>query len=122
MTRFALLLVLSTPALSAFAATDTCSVAGTAYDAAGRPLHSAAVRLIDLQTQQAAFSAADAQAGFAFNDIAAVDTGRYRLDVLSVPTVVTGSHLRTRSVLGMSPAFACGTGQIARQDVRVQID
>lgn len=122
MTRFALVLLLSTPAFSAFAATDACSVAGTAYDSAGRPLRSAIVRLVDLQSRKTAFSAADAHSGFSFSDVAAADTGRYRLDVLSAPTTVTGSRIPTRSVLGMSQSFACGAGQLARQDVRVQVD
>lgn len=122
MTRFVLVLVLATPAYSAFAATDACSVAGTAYDAAGKPLQSAVVRLVDLQTRQTAFSAADAHAGFTFTDVAAADTDRYRLDVLSGPTQVTGSHIRTRSVLGTSASFACGTGERTRQDVHVQAD
>jgi hypothetical protein len=122
MKRLALILFLSTPAFSVLAATDACSVAGTAYDAAGRPLHSAVVRLVNLQTQQAAFSAADTHAAFAFDSVMPADAGRYRLDVLSEPTVVTGSLIPRRSVLGMSQSFACSAGQLARQDVRVQID
>ena len=121
MKRFALALILAAPAVSAFA-TDACSVTGIAYDAAGKPLRTAVVRLVDLQTQHAAFSAADAHATFAFNDIVAADTGRYRLDVLGSPTKVTGSLIRTRSVVGTSSTFACGTGQLAHQDVHVQAD
>lgn len=120
MYRFALALVLSLQAAAALAA-GSCSVAGTAYDADGRPLHRAVVRLTDLQTQQSQFAAADAQAAFQFSDVAAADDGRYRLDVLSAPTVVTGTRIPTRSILGMSPTFACGAGRAARQDVRVQV-
>lgn len=122
MMRFALILILWTPTFSALAATDVCSVAGTAYDAAGKPLRTAVVRLVDLQTLRSEFSTADAHAGFTFSGVTAADTGRYRLDVLSAPTEVTGSHIRTRSVLGKSANFACGTGQLAHQDVRVQVD
>lgn len=122
MIRTALILILATPVFGALAATDACSVAGTAYDSAGKPMRAAVVRLIDLQTRQSVFSAADSQAAFTFNDVAATDIGRYRLDVLSAPTEVTGSHIRTRSVLGTSSNFACGSGQLARQDVHVQVD
>ncbi|MEO5558506.1 MAG: hypothetical protein ABIO49_02060 [Dokdonella sp.] len=122
MIRLTLVLILATPAFGALAATDACSVAGTAYDAAGKPLRTAVVRLVDLQTRQSAFSAADTHAAFTFNDVAAADIGRYRLDVLSAPTEVTGSHIRTRSVLGTSSNFACAGGQLARQDVHVQVD
>jgi len=55
MYRFALILILSIPT---FAFADTCSVSGTAYDAHGRPTRGV-VRLIDLQTQQAALSNTD---------------------------------------------------------------
>jgi hypothetical protein len=122
MTRFALVLILSTQAVGAFAATDACSVSGTAYDSAGRPLRSAVVRLVDLESHKTAFSAADAHSGFSFSDVAAADTGRYRLDVLSAPTKVTGSRIPTRSVVGMSQSFACGAGQLARQDVHEQAE
>ena len=119
MYRFALALVLSTPAL---ALADTCSVSGTAYDASGRPMR-AVVRLIDLQTQQAAFSATDEHAAFVFNAALPGASGsHYRLDVVSAPTIVTGTHIPTRSILGMSDSFACGGGQLAHQDVHVQVD
>jgi hypothetical protein len=122
MFRLALVVVFSTQAFGALAATDDCRVAGTAYDAAGRPLRTAVVRLMDLQTRQAMFMTADAHATFAFDSLAPADVGRYRLDVLSEPTQVTGSRIPTRSVLGMSSSFACGAGQLAHQDVHVQID
>ncbi|HEY6942928.1 carboxypeptidase-like regulatory domain-containing protein [Dokdonella sp.] len=112
--------VLAAAASSGAAHADGCRVTGTAYDADGRPLQSAVLRLVDLQTRQSAFIAADAKAGFSFDAVAPSDIGRYRIDVLSAPTVVTGSRIPTRSVLGSSPTFACGSGQIARQDVTVQ--
>ena len=120
MFRSILALILSTTC--AFALADTCSVAGTAYDSTGKPLR-AVVRLIDLQTQQSAFSATDAHAAFAFSSVLPGANGeRYRLDVVSGPTVVTGSHIPTRSILGMSDSFACAAGQLAHQDVRVHVD
>lgn len=118
MIRFALILILCAPALAAPA--HVCSVSGTAYDLAGRPLRDAVVRLTDTRSQSAAFLVTDAQAGFAFADLA--PDGHYRIDLLSAPTVVTGSRLPTRSILGMSPAFACMAGNTAHADVRVQVD
>ena len=120
MIRFALILVLCAPALAAAASPDACSVSGTAYDFSGRPLRAAVVRLTDTQSQRAEFLATDAHAGYVFADLA--PGARYRLDLLSTPTVVTGTHLPTRSVVGMSSAFACAAGQTARADVRVQVD
>lgn len=119
MTRFALILVLCAPTLAA-ASADTCNVSGTAYDFGGRPLRNAVVRLTDTQTQRAAFLVTDAQAGFAFADLA--PGAHYRVDLLSAPTVVTGTHLPTRSIVGKSSAFACITGNAARADVRAQVD
>lgn len=120
MIRIAMAFVLCCAASGALAAPDACSVTGTAFDSSGRPLHTAVVRLVDVQGQQSAFSATDARATFAFDSV--MPTGRYRLDVLSAPTAVTGSHIRTRSVLGMSPTFACGAGELTHQDVRALID
>lgn len=120
MSRFALVVLLAAAAGTAHA--DGCRVTGTVYDADGRPLRSAVLRLVDLETRQSAFSAADANAGFSFDAVAPADIGRYRIDVLSAPTTVTGSRIPTRSILGTTPAFACGSGQLARQDVRVQVD
>jgi hypothetical protein len=122
MIRVALALIFSTTAFSTLALADGCRVAGTAYKADGRPMGAAVVRLIDLETRQTQFSAADAKAGFTFDSVAPSDVGRYRIDVLSAPTRVTGSSIPTRSILGMSTPFACGSGQLARQDVRVQVD
>jgi hypothetical protein len=117
MYRFALALVLSTQAAAAFAA-GACTVTGTAFDVDGRPLRDAVVRLVDVQTGQKAFSAADANAAFVIDSPSA---GSYRLDVLGPPTVVTGTKIPTRSILGMTNTFACGAGQATRQDVRVQV-
>jgi hypothetical protein len=122
MYRFALVLVLSTPAFATLAATDACRVTGTAYDAAGKPLQ-AVVRLVDQQTLQTEFSTTDAHATFTFSDLSPDASGqRYRLDVLSPPTVVTGTHIATRSVLGIAPGFACNAGESVHADVRVQVD
>jgi hypothetical protein len=122
MIRFALVLALSLPAAGAFAAPAGCSVSGTAYDAAGTRLDNAVVRLVDLDTRQAAFSAVDRHAMFAFDHVAAGDGGRYRIDLVSAPVLVTGSHIPVRSVLGMSPQFACAAGQLAHQDVHAQVE
>jgi hypothetical protein len=122
MLRQVLIALLATSAFAAQASADTCRINGTAYDYNGRPLPAAVVRLIDLQTQQTAYQAADASAGFAFVDLPA-DTSRqrYRLDLISPAVVVTGTHIPTRSVLGIAPGFACGAGQTARADVRVEV-
>jgi hypothetical protein len=116
MYRFALALVLSTQAATALAA-GSCSVSGKAYDFHGKPLPDAVVRLIDLQTGQASFAAVDRDAGYTFSGLGG---SSYRIDVLSPPTVVTGSLVPTRSILGMSDDFACSTG-MAHQDVKVQV-
>ncbi|MBS0557117.1 MAG: carboxypeptidase regulatory-like domain-containing protein [Proteobacteria bacterium] len=119
MIRLPLLLVLAASPLAVTAA-DTCTVAGTAYDFQGRPLPNAVVRLVDTRTQQARFLATDEHAVFDFVGISAA--ADYRVDVLSAPTRVTGTRIPTRSILGMSANFACGAGQLARQDVRAQVD
>jgi hypothetical protein len=118
MYRFALALVLSTQAVAAFAA---CSVTGKAYDVGGRPMHDAVVRLTDLQTGQTAFSAADMNADFAFSPVDGGNGGPYRIDVLGYPTVVTGSKIPTRSIIGKTAEFGCSNGQSAHQDVHVQV-
>ena len=122
MIRPVLIALLATLALDAQATSDTCRISGTAYDYSGHPLPTAVVRLIDQQTHQTAYRAADANATFAFADLPEDASGqRYRLDVLSPATVVTGTHIPTRSVVGVAPAFACGAGQSVRADVRVEV-
>lgn len=122
MIRLILIALLASFALDAQASPDTCHIGGTAYDFGGRPLPAAVIRLIDRQTLQTTYREADANATFAFADLPA-DTNeqRYRLDVLSPAVEVTGSHIRTRSVLGIAPAFACGASQSALADVRVEV-
>ena len=122
MIRLILASLLVTLALDAQAAPDTCHVTGTAYDYAGLPLPSAVIRLVDRQTRLTAYRETDASAAFAFADLPADSSGqRYQLDVLSPATAVTGSHILTRSVLGIAPAFACGAGQGVHADVRVAV-
>ena len=114
----------SIAALALLAATlcahaETCSVAGTAYDPAGKPLRDAVVRLFNQETGQASYSVTDANATYRLSADGAGGQS-FRIDLLSHPTVVTGTHIPTRSILGMSPAFACrGT---ERQDVRALVD
>jgi hypothetical protein len=121
MIRIAVILILTMFVSDALAA-GGCRVAGTAYDAGGRPLGSVVVRLLDVDSGQTQFSAADRHAAFSFEDVAPSDIGRYRIDLLSAPTIVTGTRIPTRSILGMTANFACGAGQVAQQDVRAQID
>ena len=71
------------------------------------------------QCAGAAFIVTDASAAFVFADLA--PGARYRVDLLSEPTVVTGSRLPTRSIVGMSSAFTCMAGSTARTDVRAQV-
>lgn len=121
MYRFLLSAILFVPAVAAFAAGDSCSVSGTAYDVAGKPLPSV-IRLIDRHTSTTRFSATDARAAFGFDGLAPDESGqRYRIDLLSPPTVVTGSRIPVRSIIGIAPRFACDAGQIARTDVRAQV-
>jgi len=117
MSRSILALALLTTTLGAHA--ETCSVAGTAYDPTGKPLHDAVVRLFNQQTGQASYSLTDANATYRLSAEGAGGEA-FRVDLLSHPTVVTGTHIATRSILGMSPSFACrGT---ERQDVRALVD
>ncbi|MDE2154929.1 MAG: carboxypeptidase regulatory-like domain-containing protein [Xanthomonadaceae bacterium] len=122
MIRLAVIALLASLAPGTQAAPGTCRISGTAYDYTGHPLPLAVIRLIDRQTRQTAYRLTGAKAAFAFADLPADPSGRrYRLDVLSPATVVTGSHIPTRSVLGIAPAFACGAGQSVRADVRVEV-
>lgn len=120
MFRFSIALVVLVIAVPLHA--QTCRVAGSTYDAAGHPIDSV-VRLVDRQTRTTRFSASDAQAGFAFDNLIADESGqRYRIDMLSPPTVVTGSRIPVRSILGIASGFACAAGQTVRRDVRAQVD
>ncbi|MGH8158909.1 MAG: carboxypeptidase regulatory-like domain-containing protein [Rhodanobacter sp.] len=122
MIRLVLTALLVTLAFDAQALPDTCRITGTAYDYSGRPLPAAVIRLTDQQTQLVVYRATDANAAFAFADLPVDANGqRYRLDVLSAPAEVTGSHIPTRSILGIAPAFACSAGQSVRADVRVAV-
>ena len=115
MIRLAMALLLSTAAASTGA--QACSISGTAREATGQPLPYAALRLTNVQSGAATFVAADANGTFQFDALAG-DGQSYRLDLLSSATEVTGSHLRTRSVMGRAADFACRDGQPARVDVR----
>jgi hypothetical protein len=97
-----------------------CSVTGTAYTLRGKPLQGAVVRLVDLDSQMQAFALTDMSANYSI-DASAISGQRVRVDLVSDPTVVTGTHLPTRSILGESDVFACAAGS-AHQDVRIQVD
>jgi hypothetical protein len=115
---YRLIFALALSASCAVAAAQDCSVAGKAYDAAGRPMRASVVRLINLETRQSTLGATDANADFR---VSASGGGQYRLDLLSPPTAVTGSHIPTRSVLGVSADFSC-RGGVENQDIRAQVD
>lgn len=104
----------------AAAQAQACSVSGTAFAPNGKKLSGAVVRLIDLDAPHAAvFTTTDANATFAFNGAASGQ--RMRIDIISAPTVVTGSHVPTRSIIGESDTFACSNSQMM-QDVRADYD
>ncbi|MDR3386512.1 MAG: hypothetical protein P4L92_05615 [Rudaea sp.] len=115
MYRSSLALILS--ASCALAAAQDCSVTGKALGRDGKPLHSAFVRLTNLDTRQSSLGATDANADFRINGGGG---GQYRLDLLSPQTRVTGSLIPTRSIVGMTADFSCRGGE--RQDVRAQVD
>jgi hypothetical protein len=115
MYRSVLALVLS--AACASVAAQDCSVAGKAYDLAGRPMRATLVRLTNLETRQSSVGATDANADFR---VSGAGGGQYRLDLLSPATAVTGSHIPTRSVLGVTCDFSCSGGS-EHQDVRAQV-
>jgi hypothetical protein len=118
--RTAFAAVLIAFALNAHASAGGCHIAGTAYDDSGKTFPASVVRLTDAQTHQSVYSVADANARFEFDNLSPDDSGhRYRLDMLSPATVVTGTHLRTRSVVGIAPAFACSGNQ--RVDVKAEV-
>lgn len=115
MYRLAFALIATLP-LAAGAA--ECRVSGTTYDLSGKPARGV-VRLLDLDSGRTAFAATDAQATFTIDGSGG---SRYRLDLISAPTRVTGSHIPTRSVIGQSATFGCPAGEHARQDVRAEVD
>lgn len=118
----AFLAFLAILAFDAHASNDTCRISGTAYDYSGHPLPAALIRLSDRQTKQTTYRAADSKAAFVFDGLPADPSGqRYKLDVLSSPILVTGTHIPTRSVLGIAPMFVCDAGAVARADVKVQV-
>ncbi len=90
-------------ALSSLAAAQSCTISGTAYDAAGRKQPNAIVRLTNLQTHRSSYGFTDADAAFTLPG----ESGQtYRLDILGPAYRVTGSHIPTRSVVGMTE-FSC---------------
>ena len=108
-------------ALFAVSASSTaCSVTGTAYTLRGKPLQGVVVRLVDLDSQTQAFALTDASANYSI-DASGIAGQRVRVDLISNPTVVTGTHLPTRSIIGESDVFACSAGS-AHEDVRIQVD
>jgi hypothetical protein len=99
---------------------QACSVSGTAFTPNGKKMAWAVVRLIDLDAPHSAvYTTADENASFAFNG--ASSGQRMRLDIISPPTVVTGSHVPTRSIMGQSETFSCANSQMM-QDVRSEYD
>jgi len=99
---------------------QACSVSGTAFTPQGKKMSGTVVRLIDLDAPNAAvFATTDANATFAFNGTASGQ--RMRIDIISSPTVVTGSHVPTRSIIGESETFACSNSQMM-QDVHAEYE
>lgn len=106
--------------LAVSAGGHACSVTGTAYSVKGQPLHNAVVRLVDLDSQAQTFALTDASANYSI-DANSMSGQRMRVDLVSEPTVVTGTHLPSRSILGQSDSFACAAGQ-SHEDVRAEVD
>ena len=99
---------------------QACSVSGTVFSPHGKKLPGAVVRLIDLDAPNSAvFATTDANATFAFSGAASGQ--RMRLDIISAPTVVTGSLVATRSIVGESETFSCSGAQMM-QDVHAAFD
>jgi hypothetical protein len=116
MSRLVFAAILAASPLAALAA--DCRVSGTVYNAVGKPMRGV-VRVVDVDSGRAVFGATDAKAAYSL-DVSG--SGNYRLDLISAPTKVTGSHLRTRSILGQSPRFGCGRDSAVQQDVREQAE
>src|SRR3569833_513807 len=90
---------------------QACSVSGTAFAPHGKKMSWAVVRLVDLDAPNSAvYTTADGNAAFAFNGAASGQ--RMRLDLISPLTVVTGSHVPTRSIIGQSETFSCANAQM----------
>ncbi|HEX3896807.1 MAG TPA: hypothetical protein VHW73_11395 [Rudaea sp.] len=102
------------------ASSAACSVTGTAYTLRGKPLQGAVVRLVDLDSQTQTFALTDTSANYSI-DASNISGQRVRVDLISDATVVTGTHLPTRSIVGESDVFACSAGS-AHQDVHIQVD
>lgn len=120
--RIALTGLLLLCAANALASEGACRIAGKAYDFYGKPSPASVVRLTDAQTHKDIFRMADSNARFEFDNLSADEGGqRYRLDMLSAPEVVTGTHIRTRSIVGMAPTFSCSGNQTARVDVKAEV-
>jgi hypothetical protein len=115
MYRSSLALILLT--CCTFASAQACSVAGKTLGTNGKPIHSAYVRLTNLETGQRSFGAADGNADFQVGDSGG---GQYRLDLLGPSIRVTGSLIYTRSVIGTAD-FSCSSGS-ERMDVRALVD
>jgi len=98
---------------------QACSVSGTAFTPHGKKMSWAVVRLIDLDANSAVYTTADENAAFSFNG--ASSGQRMRIDIISPPTVVTGSHVPTRSIMGQSETFSCANSQMM-QDVHSEYD
>lgn len=114
---YRLAFAVSLVALPPICAAADCRISGTAYDVSGKPTP-AIVRLVDIDSGQQVFAATDRHAAFA---VGGIGNGPYRLDLLSRPTVVTGSRLPTRSIVGQSSLFTCAAGE-QMQDVRAEVD
>lgn len=122
MMRLVFIALLSAFALDAHASSGVCRIAGNTYSELGRASPASVVRLRDGQTHRSVYRVADANAHFEFDNLPPDDSGgRYRLDMLSSPVVVTGTHIRTRSVVGIAPAFACSGNQTTRVDVKAEV-
>ena len=99
---------------------QACSINGTAFASHGGKAPGTVVRLVNLDSPAApVFAVADANAAFAFEGHSGGQ--RLRLDLLSAPTVVTGSLLATRSIVGESGIFSCTSGQMV-QDLQAAVD
>jgi len=122
MKHFVLFLGLLLPMHAAFGTAPDCRVTGVAFDASGKPLPGI-VRLVDRNTHVTTYRETNDRAEFTFANLPADSSGsRYQIDLLSAPTVVTGTHIPTRSIVGRVPGFVCAAGQTARANIRIQVE